>query len=111
MKDGSGLCRLSQHNVVDIASGITKTLLHAIADGNRAVQQCTQTYSSSTHCRKTLSPIAKCLLRYEPSLVYATTEGEDWEKLPVELALLNFDDDMAALLINSMKEKERYEKQ
>ena len=56
---------------------------------------------------KTLTPIARCLLKFDPSLVYATTEGEEWEKLPVEIALLNFDDEMAALFIDVMKVKGR----
>lgn len=107
MKDGSSVCRLSQYNVVDNSSGITKTLLHAIADSNKVLKSKRLTHTTSNQCRKKLMPIANCLLKFEPSLVYATTEGENWEKLPVELALLNFDDEMAALLIHSMKEKER----
>ena len=107
MKNGSSVCRLSQYNVIDNSSGITKTLLHAIADSNKMFKPKALTHAFSNQCRKKLTPIANYLLKFEPSLVYATTEGENWEKLPVELALLNFDDDIAALLIHSMKEKER----
>ena len=102
------MCRRSQHYIVDKSSGITKTLLHAIVDSNKKLESNTKRLAPLNQCKKMLLPIVTYLLRYDPSLVYATTEGESWEKLPLELALLNFDDDMSALLIESMKEKERY---
>ena len=56
---------------------------------------------------KHLSEIARHLIKCDGGLVYATTEGEKWEKMPVELALLFSDDEMASLLIKSMLEKSR----
>ena len=109
LNNEANMCRQSQHYIVDKSSGITKTLLHAIVDSNKKLESKMKKSAPLSQHKKMLLPIVKCLLRYDPSLVYATTEGESWEKLPLELALLNFDDDMSALLIESMKEKERFD--
>ena len=108
VKDKPSSCRFSQYSIIDGRTGVTKTLLHAIADSNKRTKSNIGSSATANGTLKALSPIARCLLKFDPSMVYATTEGEDWEKLPVELALTNFDDEVAALCIEVMKVKERY---
>ena len=52
--------------------------------------------------------IAKALLERDPSLVYVTTHPGERKKTPVELALENYDDEMASFLMNKMAKKSRY---
>ena len=100
------LCRYSKHYVIDEATGVFMTLLHEIAEKNQS-----QGEFDGKGCKwnRNLIPIAKMLLRWDPSLVYSTTEGEPLERIPVELALKNYDDEMSSLLLEAMSNKCRSE--
>ncbi len=98
------VCRYSDYYIYDEDTGIRKTLLHVAAEGYSNARD-SQKSVESHHMKRNFTDIAKILISSCPGLVYSTTEGEKWGKLPVELALLNFDDEMASLLIKSMLEK------
>ena len=84
-------------------NGIKKTLLHLAAEGFRQRDN----LHIPTRKRDFLE-IAKILIERDPSLVYVTTFPGKRLKLPVELALENYDDEMASFLMNKMGKKSRY---
>ena len=67
-------------------NGTEKSLLHLAAERN-------------------FVDIAKCLLQHKAELVYLKTMGDD--KMPIESALENYQDDVAALIIKAMSNKRR----
>ena len=73
--------------IVTDKDGVKKSLLHLAAERN-------------------FVDIAKCLLQYDPELVYLKTVGGG-HKFPVEYALENYKDDVAALIIKGMSNKRR----
>ena len=103
-KEKPGRCRYSKFFIVDKETDACKTLLHLVADEHRDLRN---SFGKQDEHKKDFTPIAECLLSFDSSLVYDTTEGEEWEKLPVEIALVNFDDCMAELLIRAMQNKDR----
>ena len=50
--------------------------------------------------------IAECLIKHNPELVYLTTFGGN-DKLPIESALENYQDEVGALIIKAMSNKRR----
>ena len=103
-KEKPSRCRYSKFFIVDKETGVYKTLLHVVADEHRDSRS---SFGKQVKHKKDFTSIAECLLSFDSSLVYDTTEGEEWEKLPVEIALVNFDDCMAELLIRAMQNKDR----
>lgn len=82
--------------------GTMKTLLHLAADGFRP-------RLSLPSRKRNFIDIARCLIERDQQLVYVTTHPSEGRKqMPVELALENFDDEMASLLINKTAVKQRY---
>ena len=80
-----------------------KTLLHLAADGFR--QRPKLVLPSR---KRNFIDIARSLIERDQPLVYVTTQpGEPRKQMPVELALENFDDEMASLLINKTAVKQR----
>ncbi len=94
-------CRYAKRVVEQ--NGVGKTLLHLAAEGFKQRQLDLNTVSS----KRDFSDIAKCLLEFDPDLIFLTTHPKV-RKLPVELALENYDDEMASLLINATTSKSRY---
>ena len=103
-KEKPSRCRYSKFFIVDKENDVHKTLLHVVADEHRDSRN---SFGKQVEHNKDFTSIAECLLSFDSSLVYDTTEGEEWEKLPVEVALVNFDDCMAELLIRAMQNKDR----
>ncbi len=94
-------CRYAKRVVEQ--NGVGKTLLHLAAEGFKQRQLDLNTVSS----KRDFSDIAKCLLEFDPDLIFLTTHPKV-RKLPVVLALENYDDEMASLLINATTSKSRY---
>ena len=104
VKENPSRCRYSNFFIADKETNVCKTLLHVVADEHRDSRNA---FGKQFEHKKDFTSIAECLLSFDPSLIYVTTEGEEWEKLPVEIALVNFDDCMAELLIKTMQNKDR----
>eukprot|EP00794_Sanderia_malayensis_P018139 gene18139-19949_t len=93
-------CRYSKRIVKD--DGVGKTLLHLAAEGFKP-RKLTDTKQSK---KRHFAEIAACLLERDPDLIYVTSHPKI-RRLAVEFALENFDDEVASLLINAMKNKSR----
>lgn len=104
VKENPSRCRYSKFFIADKESDVCKTLLHVVADEHRDSRKA---FGKQIEQRKDFTLIAECLLSFDSNLIYDTTEGEEWEMLPVELALVNLDDSMAELLIKAMQNKDR----
>lgn len=83
--------------------GIEKTLLHLAAEGFKQREKV-----PILTRKRDFSDIARALIARDRTLVYITTHPGKRKKLPVELALENFDDEIASLLMNKMGKKSRY---
>ena len=81
----------------------SKTLLHLAAEGFKQRENL-----HITTRKRDFVEIARVLLERDPGLVYVTTHRGQRKKTPVELALENYDDEMASLLMNKMAKKSRY---
>lgn len=84
-------------------NGISKTLLHLAAEGFKQREN----LHIKTRKRE-FAEIASVLIERDPGLLYITTHPGKRKKMPVELALESFDDEMASLLMNKMGKKFRY---
>lgn len=84
-------------------NGVSKTLLHLAAEGFKQRENL-----HITTRKRDFVEIARVLLERDPGLVYVTTHRGQRKKTPVELALENYDDEMASLLMNKMAKKSRY---
>ena len=83
-------------------NGIQKTLLHLAAEGFKQRE--------NLHIvtrKRDFVEIARVLIERDPGLLYVTTHPGKRKKTPLELALENFDDEMASLLMNKMGKKSR----
>ena len=89
--------RIIKHN------GVGKTLLHLAAEGFKERKLST---GAIAH-KRDFTEIAKSLLERDPDIVYLTTHPGK-RQLATELALENFDDEMASILINATTQKSRY---